>query len=420
MLSAWRGNVFELVERGLFLDAKLVLRKQTMLTPADPDPWRALMEVAAAEDDYTTCRIALANCLSGLQSATNTPRESLEPIWVARDDVRLKLAQVWVSHDPRNAHARAFLYHALERFPWFVPPPAETETADEVYLRYGEALAALETEFSAMQGELTLWRDWVQRTDVIGFRGEFCTSQAGSHDPSNFGPSRLLQAYTVAYEYAASHDRLGALAKFSDDGAFGGLRFRVGGRVVSSDMIDSSLQLNFIARHCGFHLSDQLTLLDIGAGWGRLACRFLELFPRGFAFALDAVPFPSFLAQRYLEYRGVFDRAVTGSRTKLDTARPGAFQIAANVHSWSEAPLASIDLWLSKLDALQVPFLFFVPHGLPAVSLEKDGPGQLIVPAILAHGWRVLVDEPKYGSSLQRQRAGLYPTAHYYLFGKEV
>ena len=269
-----------------------------------------------------------------------------------------------------------------------------------------------------MQGEITFWQDWVQRSDILVFRGEFCVSQAGSHDISNFGPSRLLQAYTVAYEYARSHDRLGALAKFADDGAFGGLRFQVDGHIVSSDVIDLCLQLNFIARHCGFGPSDEITLLDIGAGWGRLVWRFLELFPRGSAYALDAVPFCSLCAQRYLEYRGALDRVVIGSRARLDGVQPGTFQIATNVHSWSEAPLQSIEAWLDMLDVLQVPFLFFVPHGVPAVSAEKEGPARLIVPAIFAHGWQTLVDEPKYGASLQRQQTGLYPTAHYYLFGR--
>ena len=97
-----------------------------------------------------------------------------------------------------------------------------------------------------MPNQLSLWRNWVQRSDVIGFRGEFCVSQAGSHDPSNFGPTRLIQAYTVAFEYALSHDRLAALSKFSDDGVYGGLRFEVDGQIVSSDTIDSCLQLTLL------------------------------------------------------------------------------------------------------------------------------------------------------------------------------
>jgi hypothetical protein len=228
----------------------------------------------------------------------------------------------------------------------------------------------------------------------------------------------LLEAYTVAYEYALVCDQLGVLGKFSDDGAFSGVRFRIDGRVVSRDIIDSSLELNFVARHCEFRPSDEIVLLDIGAGYGRFVHRFLEFFPRASAFALDAAPLSSFLAQCYLEYRGVIDRVVIGSRAKLETVRPGRFQIATNIHSWSEAPLASVEKWLDALDVLQVPFLFFVPHEIPAISLEKDGPGKLIVPTILAHGWRVLVEQPMYGDSLKRQQTGLYPFTHYYLFHK--
>ena len=268
-----------------------------------------------------------------------------------------------------------------------------------------------------MHGELTQVGDWIHRSDIIGFRGETYVSQASAHRPFGFfGAGRLLDAYTVAYEYALACDRLGVLGKFSDDGSFGGVRFQIDGRVVSRDIIDSSLELNFVARHCGFTPSDEIALLDIGAGWGRFVHRFLEFFPRASAFALDAVPFSSFLAQRYLGHRGVIDRVVIGSRAKLEAARPGSFQIATNIHSWSEAPLASVEQWLEKLDVLQVPFLFFVPHETPAFSLEKEGPGKLIVPRILAHGWQVLVEQPIYGDSVKRQQTGLYPFAHYYLF----
>ena len=35
--------------------------------------------------------------------------EALEPVWIVRDDVRLKIAQLWVSHDGRNLRSRNFL-----------------------------------------------------------------------------------------------------------------------------------------------------------------------------------------------------------------------------------------------------------------------------------------------------------------------
>ena len=418
-MSAWLGEFRDLLERGSLSESGYRLQRLCEETPSDSDRWRALLEVAAARDDYHTSRIALAYYLRAVKSKAAEP-ENLEPVWIVRDDIRLKIAQLWVSHDGRNPRARDFLYQALERYPWYVRSPPSTETVDEVYLRCGDLLRAFESEYSFVRDELSLWRDWVQRSDVIGFRGEFCVSQAGSHDPSNFGPTRLLQAYTVAYEYALSHDRLAALSKFSDDGAYGGLRFEVNGQIVSSDTIDSCLQLNFIARHCGFTPADELMMVDIGAGWGRLVSRFLELFPRSFAYALDAVPFSSFCAHRYLKHRGHSDRARVGSRAKLEGVQPGTLDIAVNIHSWSEAPLASIEEWLSRLDALRVPFLFFVPHGVPAYTTEQSGPPKLIVPTILAHGWQTVAEEPKYGVSLQRQQNGLYPLAHYYLFSKRV
>ena len=50
------------------------------------------------------------------------------------------------------------------------------------------------------------------------------------------------------------------------------------------------------------------------------------------------------------------------------------------------------------------------------LSLEAAGPGQPILPEILARGWAMVAEQPKYGASPALGRQALYPFVHYCLF----
>lgn len=419
MKSEYRLDFLAKVGAGELEGAQRAAKAWIMAAPADTDGWQALLEVAAERDDYVEARSALASRLHYLPSEAAADPSLFGAQYIHSDALALKIAQLWVSHQGRNRATAINLYQALEPFDWYVKPPLP-EMSDEAFLaRFGDRLDAFSASLGDVHDELSVWRDWVSpKFDLQRFRGEYCVSQVGSHDPSNFGPSRLVQAYTHALEYAELHDRLGALKLFSDDGLFHGLRFRIDRRIVSSDIVDSAMQLNFISKYAGMGRDRPIRLLDIGGGWGRLTHRFLQLFPGGSAHMLDVVPFNCFAAERYLAQRGVLDRTIIGGRNLLDRLKPGTIDLVANVHSWSEAPLFSIETWLDVLDRLQAPFLFFVSHGLPTYSSEPEGAPRLICSAILDHGWEIVCEQPKYGSSLQRQTWGLYPTAHYFLFRK--
>jgi len=361
---------------------------------------------AALTNDYAGCRQAMAGHIADLE-ANGTKLDALPAEWAATPELALRLSQLWQSHDGRNRASRRALMAALARMPGFVPPmPGPDQPATD-------RLAHFEALLAPAPGELTMWTDWPHASDPPDFRGEVSTSQAAAHEPSNWGTARLLDAYRLQHLHAMAEDRLGLLPGMIEDGAFGGLRFAIDGRIISRDMLDGAMELNFVARHAGLARGDAFIWADIGAGWGRLVHRCLEGFPAARGLALDAVPYSAWTAEHYLRHRGVLGRAGVGGRALLQGSRP---TVGSNVHSWSEAPLASIRGWLDALAAAGTPWLFFVPHDEAAVSLEPEGPGQPIIPEITARGWSLVAEQPKYGASPALGRHALYPFVHYFLF----
>lgn len=225
--------------------------------------------------------------------------------------------------------------------------------------------------------------------------------------------------YVLTAYYARQHDAVGVLAKAREDGLFGIRRFRVDEDLtVSRDLLDSTLELNFLERHLEISTRAHLTVLDVGAGYGRFAHRLLETFPNVRVCCTDAVPESTFLSEFYLRFRGVHERATVIALDELDSLAPGQVDLAVNIHSWSECPLEVIDWWLELLAGLGVAYLMVVPNdGERLLSLEPDGAQRDFAPLLSARGYRPVTVEPKYGSSAC-QRLGVYPT-HYHLFARE-
>jgi hypothetical protein len=81
-------------------------------------------------------------------------------------------------------------------------------------------------------------------------------------------------------------------------------------------------------------------VLDVGAGYGRLAHRLCSWSPRARVVATDAVPLSTFLCEYYLGYRGCANAQVCRSTRAGAVLARGGFDLAVNVHSFGEAPRA--------------------------------------------------------------------------------
>jgi hypothetical protein len=105
-------------------------------------------------------------------------------------------------------------------------------------------------------------------------------------------------------------------------------------------------------------------VLDIGAGYGRLAHRMLTALPniRDY-YCTDAVPVSTFLSEYYLQYRELGDRAHVIPLDEIEnTLKEQPVQLAINIHSFSECGTAAIDWWVKLLAKSKVRHLMIVPN----------------------------------------------------------
>ena len=196
-----------------------------------------------------------------------------------------------------------------------------------------------------------------------------------------------------------ARDRLGLLAKLSDDPAFAVRLFEVDGRPVSRDLLDSVLEINLIDREIGLAGRSGLKVLDIGAGYGRLAHRMAEALPNlEQHICTDAVPESSFLSEYYLRYRGVEGKTRVALLDEIDSVLEASpVDVAVNIHSFSECSLEAIDWWVALLAKHRVPWLVVCPNakhdGGRFLGVEDGRP---FGPCIEKHGYELAKLVPKY------------------------
>ena len=224
--------------------------------------------------------------------------------------------------------------------------------------------------------------------------------------------------YYVYARYVRENDALGLLEHLEEDGLFGCWTFTYDGwKPVSRDLLQSVNELNFLERAMGLSSRPSFSVLDIGAGYGRLAHRMASAFPNLADYCcVDAVPEATFLSEWYLAYRGCSPPARAVRLDRLDAQlSPGAFTLAVNMHSFSECPLDAIGWWLEWLGRLEVPNLLIVPNEPDQLlSTEPDGRRLEFEPLLRAAGYRLAGREPVIRDSAVR---GLLPLSdQFHLF----
>lgn len=249
--------------------------------------------------------------------------------------------------------------------------------------------------------EHSMWETWRERISLQNFRreGDYLAQSEYGMTPEH---------YWATYAYLLERPEVRYLELFDEDSLFGVTVHEIGGRVVTRDLLDSVLEIGFLQETLSMGGRDSISVLDIGAGYGRFAHRFTTAFPKSFVYCADGIPESSFLCDFYRRFRG-FD---SQSEIIWPNARP--VDLAVNIHSWSECSLRSIRFWLDRLADLDVPYLFLVPHTEAMESLERDGSRVEFRTLIQGHGYRLIRERKKYVHPVM-QRIGVYP-ATYYLF----
>ena len=186
----------------------------------------------------------------------------------------------------------------------------------------------------------------------------FWDAHARTIDPERFrAHDQYLSQRDIPYEELARFiggmtlDRLGG-----EDGAFGCETAMVDGRMVSRDLLDSALEIDFASPI----LQPETNVVDIGAGYGRLAHRWTLARREDTYLCTDPVGVSRNVCRRYLQHRHISFAMVT-SPEDSEPWLPG-IQLAINVHSWSECTPDEVAWWMERLARARVQRLFVVPH----------------------------------------------------------
>ena len=261
----------------------------------------------------------------------------------------------------------------------------------------------------------TMWGgDYLERElELTRFRGD----NAYVWQFRNVGAAARQKYYLYLRDLAA-RDTAGLLNILTEDGLFGCWTFEYPGWPrVSRDLLDSINELLFLDRHTGVLRRPGLTVLDIGAGYGRLAHRMLTAAPSLKSYlCADAVPESAFLCEYYLRFRGCADRAEVLPLDELDARlAERTLDLALSIHSFSEMGTPAIESWLSRVANGNTPWLLIVPnHADRLLTMEADGTWRDFSPLLAAHGYELAVKEPVFSDPTVREFMGV--SDHFFLF----
>jgi SAM-dependent methyltransferase len=203
--------------------------------------------------------------------------------------------------------------------------------------------------------------------------------------------------YFLYLRYVEGLDEVGALNRLTEDGAFGCWTFGYPGYGrISRDLLESVNEISFLERELHMSEREQFSVLDIGAGYGRLAHRMTETYPQLVDYCcVDAIPESTFICEYYLRHRGC-ERARSVALDQVESAlRPGSFDLAVNIHSFPETTFRSVEWWLELLGRLEVPYLLVIPNEpTDLLTLETDGSRRDFAPLVERAGYELLRREP--------------------------
>lgn len=211
--------------------------------------------------------------------------------------------------------------------------------------------------------------------------------------------------YLIYLQDLLGRDATGLLDVLDEDGQFGCWTYQFEGLPrCSRDLLDSVNELLFLEDVLEIRAGSRSRVLDIGAGYGRMAHRYIAAVPTTSDYCcVDAIPESSFLCEYYLDYRGVMPPARVAALNDVPTLAPGSFDLAVNIHSWSECTIEAVAWWAKQLDRLRVPTVFLVPNEAEGfLSTEVDGSRQDYLPVLEQAGYSLVRDEPALPSPAVR------------------
>jgi len=302
------------------------------------------------------------------------------------DDTDADLAP-WQLTDEDRRYLRSW-------YPDEVPLPpgsAETLRADS------PRLAELRDAYAKLDLPVTVHSQWDSANvagylDLAHFRGD---SMIQWHYREAVRTTRLK--WFVYLNHIQRIDDRELLSRVTEDGLFGCWTYEYEGRpMVSRDLLESINELLFLGRAVDLFERPNLRVVDIGAGYGRLAERMCVAAPNIADYCcVDAIPESTFLSEYYLSFRGLVPPARVVPLHEIDALDHASFDLALNVHSFSECTASAVGWWLERIGVWDVPQLFIVPNEPQGfLSRELDQSRVDLMPLFERAGYRVVASEP--------------------------
>jgi len=129
--------------------------------------------------------------------------------------------------------------------------------------------------------------------------------------------------------------------------------------LVSRDLLDSVAEMIFLEQTV-LQRDEIATVIDIGAGYGRLARRMTEALPNINYYATDGVPESTYICHKYLTKHQSRARVVPLTQVEdLVTSQP---KLAINIHSFSEQTKVDVTFWVELMARAKTPYFMVVPN----------------------------------------------------------
>lgn len=292
------------------------------------------------------------------------------------------------------------------------------EGADEYLRADNNKLVELKKKYSECNKEVTdhvLWQDEnLSSLDLKHFRGD--------HSDRSYlyqikGINMGILNYIISMYYIKTIDSLDLLELLTEDDYFGIFNFSIDNKAISRDLIDSIVEIYFLEKYLNISKMRDVRILDIGAGYGRLAHRMVSALSNISQYiCTDAVPISTFISEYYLKFRNLehLTKVVPLHTIEKELGMVDV-EIAVNIHSFSECKFSAINWWVSLLKRNRVKYLMIAPNALDnggKFLLSHDGID--FSDLINDYGYKLIAKEPKY-RDLSIQEYGINPT-YYYLF----
>jgi len=272
-------------------------------------------------------------------------------------------------------------------------------------------LKEIESRYAHFDSTVTTPLEWekgiISSEDMLYFRGD----NAFFWQRLSTNMNELSAALTMYY--TRSIDKFGLLDMLEEDDCFGNLVYNIDDKIVSRDLLDSINEMYFLEKHLKIFTTKDLTVLDIGAGYGRLAHRMVCALPNISEYlCADAFAKSTFISEYYLRFRNLEERAKVIPLYEIENAIQGrTVDIAVNINSFPECTISSIEWWISILTKYKVKYLMIVPTNGDKLQTNDEADFSCIIEKA---GYKLKAKEPKYSDPIVQQYS--MSPAWYYLF----